>query len=296
MIIAVLGASGKTGRYVAARLVQDGHRVVAVGRNTERLRRIAARVEPRLADLTDPPSVAVALAGAEIVVSLAHARFAETVLNALPATCRRVILTGSTRKFTTLADPAADAVRVGEAAFKASGRSGVMLHPSMIYGAPDDGNINRLLRLFHRWPRRLPVIVPLPNGGRHTVQPVFVDDVVEAFAAAVARPEFVGDTIVVAGPEPISYAQLVRCCAKAVGRRAHILAVPPRSIAQIAALMNVLGIHLPFNAAELRRAAESKRLDVTELRTRLGIAPRCFAAELEICIQRNWREFQLDDA
>ena len=287
MIVAVLGASGKTGRYVAARLAREGHLVVALGRSAERLMRIEAPVEVRLTDLDDPPTVRAALADAEIVVSLAHARYTATLLGALPATCRRVVLTGSTRKFTTLADPAADAVRAGEAALLASGRPGVMLHPSMIYGAPDDRNVNRLLRLFRRWPRVLPVVVPLPDGGRHLVQPVFVDDVVEAFAAAVDRPEVTG-AIVVAGPEPISYAGFVRACAAAVGRRIRILPVPSAPLARLAALLSAAGLRPPFDAAELRRAAESKRNDISDLRQKLGVSPRPFAEGVRLKIERGW--------
>jgi nucleoside-diphosphate-sugar epimerase len=288
VIVAILGASGKTGRFVAARLARDGHRVVALSRNAERLARIAAPVETRIADLDDPPSVRAALADAEIVVSLAHARFTGAVLEALPTSCRRVVLTGSTRRFTALPDPAAEAVRAGEAALLASGRAGVMLHPSMIYGAPDDRNVNRLLRLFCRWPRVLPLVVPLPDGGRHLVQPVFVDDVVEAFAAAVARPEALGAPIVVAGPEPISYAAFVRACAAAVGRHAHILPVPSGLLVRIARLMSALGLRPPFDAAELRRAAESKRNDVSALRQRLGVTPRSFRDGLKLKIERGW--------
>jgi nucleoside-diphosphate-sugar epimerase len=288
VIVAVLGASGKTGRYVAARLAQDGHRVLAVGRSAERLARIAAPVEARLADLDNPPSISAALSGAEIVVSLAHARYASALLGALPATCRRVVLTGSTRKFTRLPDPAADAVRAGEAALQGSGRAGIMLHPSMIYGAPDDRNVNRLLRLFRRWPRLLPIIVPLPDGGRHLVQPVFVDDLVDAFAAAVARATVASGAIVVAGPEPISYAAFVRSCGGAVGRRVHILSVPSALLIGMATVMSAIGLRPPFNAAEIRRAAETKRFDVTELRTRLGVAPRGFAEGLKLKIERGW--------
>jgi nucleoside-diphosphate-sugar epimerase len=287
VIVAVLGASGKTGRFVAARLARDGHQVIAVGRSAERLARIAAPVESCLADLDDPATVPRALAGAEIVVSLAHARFTEAVLYALPATCRRVVLTGSTRKFTALPDPAADAVRAGEAALLASGRPGVMLHPSMIYGAPDDRNVNRLLRLFRRWPRFLPVVVPLPDGGRRLVQPVFVDDVVEAFAAAVARPDVTG-AVVVAGPEPISYAAFVRACAEAAGRRARILPVRSALLVSIAQIMSATGVRPPFDAAELRRATESKRFDVTDLRTRLGVTPRSFNEGIKLKIERAW--------
>jgi nucleoside-diphosphate-sugar epimerase len=288
VIVALLGASGKTGRYVAARLVRDGHRVVAVGRSAERLSRIEATVEARIADLEDAASVRAALADAETVVSLAHARFAAAVLGALPPACRRVVLTGSTRKFTRLPDPAADAVRAGEAAFLASGRPGVMLHPSMIYGAPDDRNVNRLLRLFRRWPRFLPVVVPLPDGGRPLVQPVFVDDVVEAFAAAVARPDPTGASIVVAGPDAIPYAEFVRACAAAVGRRARILPVPSALPIGVARLMAAVGLRPPFGAAELRRAAETKRFDIAPLRDRLGVAPRPFAEGLRLKLERGW--------
>ena len=70
------------------------------------------------------------------------------------------------RRFTRLPDPAADEVRAGETAFAASGRRGVMLHPGLIYGAPDERNVNRILRYAARWPRGGPVPFPLPAGGR----------------------------------------------------------------------------------------------------------------------------------
>ena len=158
----------------------------------------------------------------------------------------------------------------------------------MIYGAPDDRNVNRLLRLFRRWPRWLPVVVPLPDGGRHLVQPVFVDDVVEAYAAAVARPDVTGASIVVAGPQPISYASFVRDCAAAVGRRAHVLPVPSGLLIGLAKVMATLGVRPPFNAAELRRAAESKRFEVTDLHARLGVTPRGFREGLKLKIERGW--------
>jgi nucleoside-diphosphate-sugar epimerase len=130
--------------------------------------------------------------------------------------------------------------------------------------------------------------VPLPDGGRHLVQPVFVDDVVEAFAAAVARPDVIGASIVVAGPEPIAYAEFVRACAAAAGRCAHILPVPSALLTGIAELMAAVGLRPSFNAAELRRAAETKRFDVAALRDRLGVAPRSFAEGLRLKQERGW--------
>jgi len=288
MKVSVLGATGKTGRFVVARLCEDGHAVTAIGRAPARLARLDARAESRIADLEQPRTLALALADADCVISLAHARFADTVLAALPESCGRVVLTGSTRKFTALPDPAAEAVRRGEASLLKSGRAGVMLHPSMIYGAPEDRNINRVLRLVRRWPAWLPVILPLPSGGAHLVQPVFVDDVVDAVVAAATRPEALGAPIIVAGPEPITYAEMMRTCARALGRRLLVLAVPAALLIGIARLIASIGLTPPFDAAEIRRAGEDKAFEITDMRTRLAVTPRRFADGVQLKIARGW--------
>ena len=288
MRIAVLGASGKTGRYLVAALCDAGLETIALGRSAERLAAVDPRAEKRLADIEDAPGLRAALADASHVVSLAHARFAARVLAALPAHCERVVLTGSTRHFTSLPDPAADAVRAGEAAFRAANKPGVVLHPSMIYGAPDDRNVNRILRLLRRWPSFLPVLLPLPDGGHHSVQPVFVDDVIAAFVGALTRPEAPGEPIVLAGPEPISYARMIRACGTALGRRVHILPVPAALLGAIARSARLIGLPAPFNEAELRRAAEDKVFDIAPMTARLGVEPRSFEAGLTDKISRGW--------
>ena len=282
-MIAVLGATGKTGRYLVAALCDQGHTVTAVGRSTARLGALDSRARRAIADLDHPDTLTAAFDGASRIVSCAHARFTSVVLTHLPTTCEWLVLTGSTRRFTALADPAADAVRAGEAAFQASGVPGVMVHPSMIYGAPDDRNINRLLRLVQRTP-----VVPLPDGGRHWVQPVFVDDVVAALAAAVTGPNAPGPAIVVAGPRPITYADMVRSCARALNRRVIIAPVPVSLLMGGARLASGLGIRLPFDADEILRTTEDKSFDVSDMRDRLGITPRAFEEGLALKRERDW--------
>ncbi len=282
-MIAVLGATGKTGRYLVAALCDQGFAVTAIGRSAARLDPLDSRARRTIADLDHPDSLASALDGASRIVSCAHAQFTSTVLAHLPASCEWLVLTGSTRRFTALPDPAADAVRAGETAFLASGAPGIMLHPSMIYGAPDDRNINRLLRLVQRTP-----VVPLPDGGRHWVQPVFVDDVVAALVAAVTGPKVPGPPIVVAGPRPITYADMVRCCARALNRRVVVVPVPLSLLTGGARLASSLGIHLPFDVDEIVRTAEDKSFDVSELRNRLGVTPRSFEEGLGLKLERGW--------
>ena len=288
MKIAVLGATGKTGRYLVAELCERGHSVTAIGRSEVRLARLDPQAARIVADLESIESIAGALNGVEAVVSLAHARHTGAVLASLPKSCSRVILTGSTRRFTSLPDPAGEQVRAAEEAFGAADRAGVMLHPSMIYGAPDDRNVNRILRYLRRWPKWLPAPVPLPAGGRRTVQPVFVDDVVAAFIGALTRPSALGAPVVVAGPEPMRYAEMIETCARALGRRVVILPLPLWLGIAAASILRMIGVRGAPKPAELRRADEDKAFDIVPLEQRLGVRPRAFAEGLRIKIERGW--------
>jgi uncharacterized protein YbjT (DUF2867 family) len=282
-MIAVLGATGKTGRYLVDRLCADGHQVTAIGRTEAKLDVLSSAARTVAADFDHPVTIVRALVGATHIVSCAHARFTEALLQCLPSSLERLVLIGSARRFSKIPDPAADAVRAGEAAFLSSGVPGVMLHPTMIYGAPDDRNVNRLLRLIKRRS-----VLPLPGGGRALLQPIFVDDMVASLAAALERPAAPGASLVVAGPEPISYAAMVRACASAVDRHVTIVPVPGPILGIGARLAAMVGVKLPFDATEIRRAGEDKIFDISPLRNRLGISPCSFEEGLRLKLERGW--------
>ena len=64
----VTGATGKVGHAIARALAQRGDEVRALVRDPEKATRVLpAGVEPVRGDVTDPPSVAAALAGCEVV-------------------------------------------------------------------------------------------------------------------------------------------------------------------------------------------------------------------------------------
>jgi uncharacterized protein YbjT (DUF2867 family) len=95
--IVVTGATGRVGGRVLARLAGTGARVRAVARDPERLAAAAAvhGAEPVAADLTDPDSLAPAVAGADAVFLVfpsvaGDASAAETVA-ALAAGTRRIV-------------------------------------------------------------------------------------------------------------------------------------------------------------------------------------------------------------
>ena len=254
----MIGASGRSGASLCAAL---GHRAVPIIRNPARWPGPA-----RIADL-EGPRLREALHDAAIVVSCAHARHIPAVLSAAPPGARFVFL-GSTRKFTRWPDAHGRGVLAGEAAFLASGRPGLLLHPTMIYGAEGEDNVQRLTALL----RRLP-LVPLPGGGHALVQPVHQSDLTRAILAAIDMPSTGPDTIVVAGPTPLPYADFVRAVARAAGLKPPRIVSLPAWALRLAAPLTILPFLPRIGGDEIRRLMEDKAFDIHPLRARLGIDP-----------------------
>ena len=223
----------------------------------------------RIADLTDAGRLRDALADATHIVCCAHARHASAVLAAAPADARLVFL-GSTRKFTRWPDAHGTGVLAGEAAFQASGRPGVMLHPTMIYGAQGEDNVQRLAALL----RRLP-FVPLPGGGTALVQPIHQDDVTRAIRAALdhawSGPHSAGDR----GPDSPALRRVRprhRCCQRTT-RAAHRRGSRPPRLWRLPAFC---GTSPSCHGSTPPRSAglmEDKSFDVRPMIDTLGFTP-----------------------
>jgi nucleoside-diphosphate-sugar epimerase len=209
-----------------------------------------------------------ALQDATWVVSCAHARYAGAVLAAAPLGASFVFL-GSTRKFTRWPDAHAAGVIEGETAFLGAGRPGVMLHPTMIYGAEGENNVQRLAGLL-RW---LPV-VPLPAGGRALVQPIYQDDITRCIRAVLARSRTGPESIVIAGPTPLPYRDFVQAVAQASGAgRRPVVSLPGPALMTLARTARLIPGLPRVETAELRRLMEDKAFDTGPMRQKLGVEP-----------------------
>jgi uncharacterized protein YbjT (DUF2867 family) len=264
----VIGASGRSGLALCRSLAADGIPVVPVVRHPAKWAASGLAGQPRQADLRAPEALRAALAGATRIVSCAHARHTPAIIAAAPVEALLVLL-GSTRKFTRWPDAHGNGVLAGEAALLGSGRSGVMLHPTMIYGAQGENNVQRLAGLL----RRLPVM-PLPGGGRFLVQPIHQADVTRSLRAALARGWEGANTVVIAGPEPVRYADFVRAIAAAAGLRRPLILPFPAGPLIVAARLTKHVTALPtIEPEEIRRLVEDKAFDIAPMRALLGVEP-----------------------
>ena len=265
--IAVLGATGSLGSVVVRRLVEKGMAVTAVGRDRARLAVLPAD-DVRVADVAVGGRLSGALDGAAAIVVCTPPHLAPAILDALPATVRRLVLIGSTRLYTRFPDRRADRVREAAAAFEASALPGVMLHPTMVYGGRTEQNVKRLAVYI-----RKVGVIPLPQGGKALVQPIYVDDVARAAVSALGVEASCPRQLVVAGPEALVYADFVRAVARAIGRRVIVVPVP-RPLLEACAPVTRLLPGLPrITTGEVRRLVEDKAFEIDEMRACLGVEP-----------------------
>ena len=268
----VLGATSDTGLSLCRRLLAAGHEVACFVR---RPRSAPAGCEEHLGSIPEPGEpwppadrarLDRAAAGAGGAFVLTHVRYAPAVVErARTAGVGRTVCVSSQRRFTRWPDEAARSVIAAEEALAAIPGGWVGLRATMIYGGGRDKNIARLVGLIRRWP-----VVPLPGGGRHRIQPLFVGDLVTALLAAAQAEGLDGRILDVAGPRPIA----LREAAANVARRLHVrrlfLPVPLDLAVRLAALLK------PAIAESVRRFGEDRTAELGEARRLLGFGPRSF--------------------
>jgi len=279
--VLVTGGSGFLGGCTIPELCRRGHTVVALARSARAADRISALgAEPVTGDIDNAASLEAAFldAKADALVNLASLGFghAQPIVAATEqAGLVRAVFVSTTAIFTGLNAPS-KAVRVSaEQIIRGSALDWTIVRPTMIYGGPGDRNLSRLLALLRRMP-----VVPLPGGGTRMQQPVHVADLASAIATVIERPAAIGQAYEVAGPAPVTFADLIRQAGVAVGRKPVLIPVPLAPAVGMARLYERLAEHPRIKAEQLERLAEDKAFDITAARRDLDFQPRTLAEGL----------------
>lgn len=228
MKVLLTGATGFIGRNLLRALTARGHDVVCAVRNASRRQSNDSRARLIEADFTrdvDPAVWIPRLSGVDVVINavgilqeqgsqrfdLIHTRVPEALFQACEqAGVRRVIQISAlgadndARSRYHLSKKAAD-----DALARTSLRW-VVVQPSLVFGG--DGTSARLFTTLATLP-----LLPVPGRGEQGVQPVHIDDLV-ATVLALLEPDSPSRTrVVVAGPQPISFAQFIAQLRAAMG-------------------------------------------------------------------------------
>ena len=278
MRLLVTGGSGFLGRHVLAEAHRRGHECLALARSPGAAQVVSALgAVPVPGDLDDDAALPAVLAGAhcEVLVNLASLGFGHApaiVAAARAAGLDRSVFISTTAVTTALPARSKTVRLAAERVIRASGLKWTILRPTMIYGAPGDRNLSRLLVLLRRAP-----VLPVPGGGGRLQQPVHVADLAGAVLNAVERPETAGRSYDVAGPEALTFAALLRESAAAAGRRIHLVPVPLAPVITLTRWYERLSRQPRFRAEQWQRLAEDKAFAIDAAVRDLDYAPRPFA-------------------
>jgi len=141
----------------------------------------------------------------------------------------------------------------------------------MIYGAPGDRNMERLLRRVAKpWP------VVVPGDGRALIQPVHVDDLADGVVAALGAVAAERRDYNVSGRAPQSLDATIDAASAAVGRRHAKIHLPLRPVAATLRAFESLRLPIPIKSEQVLRLAEDKAFAHDDASRDFGFAPRAF--------------------
>jgi nucleoside-diphosphate-sugar epimerase len=106
---------------------------------------------------------------------------------------------------------------------------------------------------------------------------VHAADVADAVLAAAERPAAAGRSYDVAGPEPLTFTELLQTAARAVASRTRFVPVPLSPVLAAARGYELLSRSPRIRAEQVRRLAEDKTFAIDDAMRDLDYAPRSFA-------------------
>jgi nucleoside-diphosphate-sugar epimerase len=301
--IALTGATGYTGGRLLAALLARGDSVSALVRPRAAVRLDGVRVV--LGDLSDARALAQLVEGAEAVVHVAavyrtaghpdayyrevNVGGTERLLEAAAAAgVSRFVHTSTVGVHGDVKHPPAgeDAAIAPDDVYQATkaeaealalefhrrrGLPVTVLRPGAIYGPRE----TRLLKLFRAIARGRYAIV---GSGRAYYHPVFVDDLVDGYLLALARPEAVGEAFIVAGEHYVTQQELAERIARHTGGRLlpfHVPVAPLRAAAALCEAICVpLGIEPPLHRRRVEFFSKNRAFTIDMARRLLGYAPQ----------------------
>ncbi len=291
--VCILGGTGFVGTRLVARLIKDGHRVTVLSRDRERHKhlRVLPALELENCNVYDPAALSERFRGQDVVVNLVGilnergfggGGFRRTHTELTRGALQAAKSAGVTRflQMSSLG-AAADAPSYylrskGEAEriiqTDSAALDWTIFKPSVMFGR-GDSFLNRFAAMLGA----LPLVFPLAKPNT-VMQPVFVDDVVEAIVRCLHGLAGSRQSFELGGPQRYTLREIVAFVATITGRR-RLIIVLPDFVSRLMALAMDFVPGRPFSSDNYRSLSIDSvctndgfaRLDIKP-RSMLGIA------------------------
>jgi uncharacterized protein YbjT (DUF2867 family) len=290
MRVAIVGGTGFVGGYLVEALLEAGHEVRALVRpGSESKLRASQSVATVSGDLSSMQALQDLVGGCDAVIynvgllrefpgkgiTFEQAQYrgvVDTIEAMQGAGVERLLLMSAIG----VKDPG---TRYQSTKYRAerhalaSDRDVTVLRPSVIFGDPR-GTMEFATQLCKDMVRP-----PLPavDFGNVGMSPVFVGDVADAFVAALENDDTIGEVIELAGPEALSWNEIVARVAAGAGKEKFMLPVPISLMRIGAALFDWLPF-FPVTRDQLTMLAEGSTAPPDGLRRLIGREPQPMTA------------------
>lgn len=265
--VLVTGGSGFLGRHLIPRLIARGHEVRGLSRNRPREGELATLgVEWWTADVRDSADLIGAAGECDRVIHLAggwvpepdgddpeevhHGGTCNLVREALDAGVERFVYVSALGARPD-ASPFFRAKHAAEQEVRAVDLEAVVFRPAVVYGEGDRFTAE-LRSMLLRYPA-----LPVFGETEFRLQPVSIEDVVEALCQAVERPAFEHEVFELGGPAPLLFDEIVDAVGRAVGGSRRVVGLPAAAEPAVAAAAGPLGWPRPWSAERYDRLRES---------------------------------------
>jgi NADH dehydrogenase len=234
-IVTVFGGTGFLGRHVVRCLRAAGFTVRSASRHPDRVEHGDRKIQAIRADIRNPIAIEAALVNAWGVVNAVslYVEHGSDTFHAIHVNAARTIAqaareAGAERLIQVSgigADTASPSLYVreraeGEHAVQAAFPGAVIVRPAVMFGT-DGGFVATVLDLM----RKLPAY-PMFGRGQTRLQPVAADDVAEATARILLRPEHEPTLYEFGGPDVFTYEDFLRSIARDAGLRPFLVPLP----------------------------------------------------------------------
>ncbi len=285
-MILITGGTGFIGSHLVRRMQKEGMPLRVLVRD---LRKAEAQgisgAELVQGDVADKASLEKASAGCERVVHLvgiiqesAHATFksvhVEGTRNLLEAAKKAGVRHFFYQSALGTRPNAKSAYHKtkweAEELVRASGIPFTIFRPSLIYG-PGDQFTARLSQAI-----RLSPILPVIGSGTSRIQPVFIDDVISCVVKAVSGDSHLNEIYELGGPEQLTYEEVTRALAEAMGRERLSLHIPLFFVKAMAGVFESVLPNPPVTVDQLVMLQEDNVCGLRTIRDAFGFEPVAF--------------------
>lgn len=233
--ILVLGGTGYVGSRLAPRLIQRGHQVRCLVRNSGKARQLLTdAVEIYEGDVLRSDSLEEAIQGVEIIVYLIHSMGSgedtfedldrQAAVNvagsAGRAGVRRILYLGGLGRKGGVQSPHLRSRHEVAGALGSTGVPVTEFRAAIIVGA---GSVS--FEIVHHLVNRLPLMI-CPRWVLTKTQPIAIEDVLRYLVESVDLPETAGRVIDIGGPDILTFREMMLTVAGVLGLRRFLLYVP----------------------------------------------------------------------